>query len=147
MKVILARDIEKLGRTGEVVEVKDGYARNFLIPRGMAHLSTPGNLRLIEEGKRLKELRAKKELNQAEKLANKIKSISLTVAKEAGPDDKLFGSVTTIDISEALAEENIQIDKYDVLLEEPIKELGIFHVTIKLHPEVSTQVKVWVVKK
>jgi len=147
MKVILSKDVDKLGKAGEVVETKSGYARNFLIPQGIARPTTPGNLRLIEEEQKLKEQRAKKELTQAEKLASKIGTISCTIAKEAGPDDKLFGAITTLDVVDALADENIKIDKHDVLLEEPIKELGIFHVEIKLHPQVIAKVKIWVVKK
>jgi len=147
MKVILSKDVDKLGKAGEVVETKSGYARNFLIPQGIARPTTAGNLRLIEEEQKLKEQRAKKELTQAEKLANKIQTISCTIAKEAGPDDKLFGAITTLDVVDALADENIKIDKHDVLLDEPIKELGIFHVEIKLHPEVTAKVKIWVVKK
>ena len=147
MKVILIEDVQKLGTMGEIVQVKDGYARNFLFPRKLAKSATDSNLKIIEGIKRKKVTALAKEKKLAEELRDKILLVSCTIATEAGEDDKLFGSVTAQDVALAFKEEGFSIDKRKIVLEEPIKKLGVYHVTVKFHPEVTGEVKVWVVKK
>ncbi len=147
MKVILREDADKLGKTGDVVEVKDGYARNFLIPKKMALESTPGSLKIIEENKKIALLRQNREKREAEAVGKRLASISCTVVVKTGEADKLFGSVTANDISRVLENEGLKIDKRQILLEDPIKELGVYQVPVKLHQDVTTQLKVWVVKE
>jgi large subunit ribosomal protein L9 len=147
MRVILRKDHDKLGHIGSVVDVKDGYARNFLIPHGIAYPASDGSVRALEEEKRQAERRAVKEKKTAEKLAGDLSKISLTITMKAGEDDKLFGSVTSQMIAEALKEQGIEIDKRTVELEEPIKSLGVHEVNVKLAHSVSGVVKVWVVRE
>jgi large subunit ribosomal protein L9 len=147
MKVILRSDVERLGSAGDVVSVAAGYARNFLMPRGFAAAATDENVKLIAvEKKRVvkDQVRLKEE---AEALAKELEKISLTISKQSGEEDKLFGSVTNMEIAEALAKENHEIDKRKIILEEPIKALGIYTVPIKIHTEVTANVKLWVVKE
>lgn len=147
MKVILKQDVKKLGSFGEVVDVKDGYARNYLLPKGMVWPDSEGYRAKVEELKHKIELTREKEREAAEAMAEKLKDVSVTVEVEVGEDEKLFGSVTNIDIAEKLKEEGIDIDKKNIVIEEPIKELGVYKVDIDLHPEVESACKVWVVKK
>ena len=147
MKVILIEDVQKLGAMGEIIQVKNGYARNFLFPRKLAKPATDSNLKIIEGIKRKKVTALAKEKKLAEELRDKILLVSCTIATEAGEDDKLFGSVTAQDVALAFKEEGFSIDKRKIILEEPIKKLGVYHVTVKLHPEVTGEVKVWVVKR
>lgn len=146
MKVILVKDIDKLGKSGQTVKVSDGYARNYLIPQKIALEANKANEKVFLDLKKKaeqKELRAKKE---AEELGEKIRGLSCTIVRQAGEEEKLYGSVTNMDIAAALQQEGLHIDKKKVLLDEPIKALGVFYVPIKLHPEVTTELKVWVVK-
>ncbi|MBM3245935.1 MAG: 50S ribosomal protein L9 [Candidatus Omnitrophica bacterium] len=148
MEVILNQDVAKIGRSGQVVKVKDGFARNFLIPNGLAVPLTPANLKALEQQKQKKTLQLEKAKKEAEELKEKIAGLSLTLtvlAKEEG--EELYGSVTAPDIAAALREEGLEIDKNSIIIEEPIKSLGIYEVPVKLHPEVEAKVKVWVVKK
>lgn len=147
MKVILTEDVNDLGSMGEIVQVRDGYARNFLFPKKLARPATDSNLKIIEEIKKKKALALTKEKRLAEELREKLAVFSCTVPVEAGEDDKLFGSVTAQDIAATFEEEGFSIDKRKIILEEPIKKLGIYHITVRLHPEVTVDVKVWVVKK
>ena len=147
MKVILIEDVSKLGSMGDVVQVKNGHARNFLFPRKLASPATDSNLKLIDEIKKKKALALTKEKKNAETLREKLSLASCTIAVEAGDDDRLFGSVTTQDIAQAFEDEGLSIDKRKIVIEEPIKKLGVYHVAVKLHPEVSGEVKVWVVKR
>ncbi len=147
MKIILKEKIEDLGNIGEAVEVKDGYARNFLIPKGLALEANPKNLKVLEHEKRMREAAKKKEKEGAVTLAEKLKEISCTVKVKAGEDDRIFGSVTPLDIKRALDSQGIDIDKRNISIEENIKTLGIYHALIRLHPEVETKIKVWVVKE
>lgn len=146
MKVILKEDIESLGRMGDVVEVAPGYARNFLIPKKKALEATAKNLKTIEHQKKLLADQMKREKKEAEALAARINESSITIPVQVGEEEKLFGSVTNKDIGDALAKEGIEVDKHKILLEKPIKELGIFTIPIKLHPEVTANLKVWIVK-
>jgi len=147
MKVILTEDVPHLGTAGNLLKVKDGYARNFLIPQGKAVTATTHNVRQLEHQKQQVQARLNKIQREAEQLARRIESVSCTVAKAAGEEDKLFGSVTAADIQASLKNEGIDIDRKKILLEEPIKSLGIFTIPVKLHPAVTAHVKLWVVKE
>jgi len=147
MKVILLQPVSGLGNTGETVMVKDGYARNFLIPNKLALPASAATARQLEHQKRLIETRLVQERKQAEEDAQKLASISCTVERHVGEEDKLFGSVTTRDIAQALLDEGFQIEHHQIVLEEAIKFLGVYHVPVRLNQEVETKVKVWVVAK
>lgn len=147
MKIILRKDHEKLGKVGEIVEVKNGYARNYLIPRKIAFAATEGNLRALEEEKQQHIDRQKKELLHAQKIATQLDKVSITLKVKVGEDERLFGSVTSQNISDALSERGITVDKRIIELDEPIKALGIYTVNVKLHSEVTGKVKVWVVRE
>ena len=147
MKVILKQKIENLGKIGNVIEVKDGYARNFLLSKGLALEANPKNLKILEHEKRMREAAKKKEKDQAVILAQKLKDISCTVKVRAGEDDRIFGSVTPLDIKRALDNQGIDVDKRSISLVDNIKTLGIYHALIRLHSEVEAKIKVWVVKE
>ncbi len=146
MKVILKQDHQKLGRIGDTVSVKDGYAMNYLIPNHIAMKATPSNLRVLEELKKQREKKLKKEISDAETMAAELAKLTLEIKAKTGEDEKIFGSVNAQIISEALVQKGFNIDKKHVILEEPIKKLGIFTVEIKLHNNVKTTIKVWVIE-
>ncbi len=146
MQIILQEDVEKLGTRGQVVEVAEGYARNFLLPRKLALEASAGNLKRLEK---MRAVFAKKEAVEradAQKLAELLGTVSLEFTRRAGENDQLFGSVTAADVSEALAAQGYTVDKRKVVLPEPIKVVGEFQVPVKLHREVGANVKL-VVKK
>jgi large subunit ribosomal protein L9 len=147
MEVILSRDVEKLGQSGSVVKVKEGYARNFLIPKGLAIPLTPANLKKLEQDKQRKSLELEKAKKEAELLRDKLASFSLTITALAQEEDKLYGSVSAHDVAIALKDEGFQIDTECINLDEPLKSLGIYEIPLKLHPEVLAKIKVWIVKK
>ncbi len=147
MKVILAQDVETLGKIGEVVQVKEGFARNFLIPRKKAYIATDQNLKKIEQEKAKRQAESQKMKQAAEEFASKISGVSVTVNVEVNDIDKLYGAVSEVDIAKALKEEGLDIDKKQILLEKPIEELGIFEVEVRVHPEVIAKIRVWVTKK
>jgi len=147
MKIILKENVEKLGDKNEIVDVKDGYARNYLFPKNWALKATKSNVNVIEELDRVKEKKEKSVIRTAQKLADKLKNISITVSTEAGEDEKIFGSVTTQQIAELLDEKGFKIDKHQIIIETPIKNLGVFNISIKIHKEITAEVKLWVVKK
>lgn len=147
MKVILKDDVEKLGKCGEVVEVKDGYGRNFLIARNLAIPATKGHLRAIQEVTKQKETRDLKKKRQEEKLKIQLEKISCTAEVRVGEEDRVFGSVTAQDISELLKEKGFEISRHKISLEAPIKALGVYTVAIKVSSDVLANLKVWVVKK
>jgi large subunit ribosomal protein L9 len=147
MRIVLREDVENLGRRGEVVKVADGYARNFLLPKGKALPASEGNLKTIEREKRRFIVRQAKDRQEAEEVARRIAGISCTIVRKVGENDALYGSVTAGDVAEHLAREGISIDKRRIQIDEPIKSLGIYTVPVRLHPEVSAEVKVWVVKE
>ena len=147
MEVLLKKDFDKLGKKGELVKVKSGYGRNYLIPQGIAVVASKGNISVIEEERILEVKREEKRKKAAEELSNKIKKVSVTIVRHAGEGDKLYGSVTNMDVADALKSEGLELDKKDVLLDEPIKALGVYDVQVSLHPEVTSEVKVWVVKE
>jgi len=147
MKIILKKDVEKLGKAGDVVSVKDGYGRNYLIPQGLGIGATRSNMKIVDELKSNEDRKAKKAETAAKNLAKKLKDISVTAAVKTGEDDKLFGAVTAQIIAELIAEKGIEVNKHDILLEEPIKELGVYDVPVKLGAGVKAEIKVWVVKE
>jgi large subunit ribosomal protein L9 len=146
MKVILRDDVKNVGKMGQVIDVADGYARNYLVPRGLAIEANTKNIKSLEHEKRIIGEKAKKIKNSAEDLADKISTITLTIKANAGEEGKLFGSVTTMDIAELLKNEGIEIDKKKISLDEPIKRLGSYSVNVKVHPEISAQLAVEVVQ-
>jgi large subunit ribosomal protein L9 len=146
MKVILMQDVDKIGKIGQVVDVKMGYATNFLIPKGLAKVSNEANMRLVEGIKLKAQRMAEKEKKQSQEFSDKLAGISCTVTMQVGPDGKFYGSVTPADIQKALESEGIQVDKKAISIEEPIEKLGVYHVSIRVHPEVQAKVKVWVVE-
>jgi len=147
MRIVLKEDIENLGRRGEIVQVAEGYARNFLLPKGKALLATDGNLKVIDREKRRYQVRVAKEKEEMEALARRIAGLSCTLVRKVGENDQLYGSVTGSDIADCLEKEGIAIDKRRIQLQDPIRTLGIYNVPVKLHPEVRAEVKVWVVKE
>lgn len=148
MKVILRQNIETLGNMGEVVTVKDGYARNYLLPRGMAYVATEGNMQVLEQERKRLQVKMNRELKDAEALAAQLEKHenAITIPMQVGEEDKLFGSVTKEMIAEKLAEKGFNIDRRKIEIDEPIKVLGIYTVKIKLHTDVMAKVKVWVVR-
>jgi large subunit ribosomal protein L9 len=146
MKVILKEDVDHLGKMGALVEVKDGFARNFLLPNRKAVLATDKNTKELEHERKVIDVKLKKIRKEAEGLGEKIQAVTLHIQVQAGEEDKLFGSVTAQDIVDALEKESITIDKKKILLEKPLKELGIFPVPIKLHSDVIANLKVSVEK-
>lgn len=146
MKVILRENFEPLGNIGDIVDVKDGYARNYLIPKKIVFTATEGNLRALEEEKKRLSLKIQKERKAAEKLATELEKISISIPIQVGEEDKIFGTVTTQMIADSLKEKGFEIDKRKIEIEQQIKTLGIYNVTIQLHTEVSCKVKLWVVR-
>jgi len=147
MQVILLEDVPSLGKAGEQVKVSDGYGRNYLIPKKKAILATQKSLKVLEHQKRQVQQRMGKTKKDAEKIAEQIGILSCTFAKTVGESGKLFGSVTSMEIESYLKENGIGVDRKKILLDEPIKNLGMFTVPIKLHPEVTAQLKIWVVRE
>ena len=147
MNVILSKDVENLGKIGDVLKVKDGFARNYLFPEKLAYPATEANLKKIEQHKiKTAALDAQKK-KEAEGLAEKLSKVSCTVTVEVNDLEKLYGSVTEADIAKALEVEGFSIDKKSIVLEKPIESLGIFDVDIKLYPEVVAKIRLWVAKK
>ncbi len=146
-EVILAEDVVKLGKIGDVVKVKDGFARNFLIPQKKAYLATAQNLKKIEQQKAKKLAAEEKIKKEAEELAQKLAKVSCTLTVEVNDLDKLYGAIAESDIIKAIEQEGHIIDKKMIALEKPIDELGIFEVPIALHPQVVAKVRLWVTKK
>lgn len=147
MKVILTQTINMLGKAGDCVAVKDGYARNYLFPKNLAKEATPGNIKALESLKKKQAIEDEKNLNEAKALADKISSLSITIRAKAGEEEKLFGAVTAEMISEALEAERISIDKKDILLDESIKKLGVYQAGVKIHPQVKATLRIWIVKE
>jgi large subunit ribosomal protein L9 len=147
MQVILLENVPSLGKAGDLVKVSDGYGRNYLIPQKKAILATEKSVKVIEHQRRQVQQRMEKGKKDAEKLGHRIEKLSCTFAKTVGESGKLFGSVTSMDIENYLKENGIEVDRKKISLEEPIKNLGMFTVPIKLHAEVTTHLKVWVVQE
>jgi len=145
MQVILREDIDNLGKIGDLVKVADGYARNFLVPGKKAIEATPKNLNAMNHAKKMVSDRIRKLKKEASDDADRIKSLSLTIKAKVGEEGKLFGSVTTMDIVEAMKAQGVVIDKRKIVLDEPIKRLGDFTITVKLHSDVTADFKVAVI--
>ena len=147
MQVILRDDLDNLGKSGEVVNVRPGYARNYLLPRGLAIKATAGDIVRVEHEKRVIATRTAKLAKEAQAEADKLSQVSVSIARATGEEDKLYGSVTSRDIAEALREQHVTIDAKKIHLDEPIKSLGMVEVPIRLGRGVNATIKVWVVKK
>jgi large subunit ribosomal protein L9 len=147
MKMILRETVENLGSPGDIVEVKRGYGSNFLLPRGLAFPATEANIDRVKIEKEREIAAKQKGLESARALAERLAAVSLNVQVAAGEDEKMFGSVTSIDIAKVLEQEGIEVERHDILLDEPIRELGVYTVKIRLHPEVEASVRIWIVKK
>ncbi len=147
MEVILKKDIKGIGKSGTVVKVKDGFARNYILPNGLGVAATSDNLAKLKQEQQFVSLKVRKDKEEAESLKGKLESLSLTIPVLTQEKDKLYGSITALEIYSALKDEGYDLDKNSVLLEEPIKSLGIYEIPVKLHPEVISKIKVWIVKK
>ncbi|MFC2134045.1 50S ribosomal protein L9 [Bacteroidota bacterium] len=147
MKVILRKNFEQLGQIGDVVEVKEGYALNYLIPRQIAYQANNGNIRALEEEKKQLVKKEAKYLDDAQKLASELENVSITIPVKVGEEDKIFGSVTNQMITDSLKEKGYEIDKRKIEISEPIKSLGIYSINVKLHSSVTAVVKTWVVRE
>jgi len=147
MEVILNQDVDRIGKAGVIVKVKDGFARNYLLPNKLAVPVTQANLKKIESEKQKKLRESEKAKSAAEELKNKIANLSLNIQVLTQEDDKLYGSITAQEVAHALKEEGFEIDKSAIMLEEPIKALGVYELPVKLHADISAKIKVWVVKK
>ena len=147
MEVILRQAVENLGKPGDVVKVSNGYARNFLLPRGVAFEATPGNLKRISQEKDRLEAAENERRSAAQGLAEKLEQVSLTFSARVGEEGKLFGSVTASDIAHQLEQQGFAIEKRQVDLHEPLKTLGVFRVPVRLHADVKPEIKVWVIKQ
>jgi large subunit ribosomal protein L9 len=147
MEVILRQSIENLGNPGDVVNVKSGYARNYLLPRGLAYEATSGNLkRIVAERQRLEAAESTRR-DSAKDLAKRIEEVSLTFSARVGEEGKLFGSITATDIAHQLEAQGVQVEKRQIDLHEPIKTLGVFQVPVRLHADVRPEIRVWVIKQ
>jgi large subunit ribosomal protein L9 len=147
MQVILLEDVLSLGKAGDRVKVADGYGRNFLIPQKKAIVSTEKNLKMLEHQKRDVQRKIEKKRKDIQKVAEEIENLSFSIARSVGESGKLFGSVTSMDIEAFLKERGIEIDRKKILLDEPIKSVGMYTVGVKLHPDVIAKLKVWVVQE
>ena len=148
VKLILVESIHRLGEAGDLVSVKPGFARNYLLPRGFAYEATSANVRQLEEDRRRAEQRAKRDFLEARRRSAQLEGVSLTFHAKAGEESKLFGSITSADIADRLGEQGLDfaIDRRQVDLPDPIKALGVYSVPIRLHAEVRPEIKVWVIK-
>lgn len=145
MKVILTQEVSNLGSIGEIVNVRNGYARNFLLPRGLAAVANEANQAQLAHHKRVLEKRREKALAEAKSLAAKIEKVSVTVAKQVGEDEKIFGSVTTGELEELLKAEGVDVSKKEISLLDEVKKVGVYSAQVKLHKDVVAKFKVWVV--
>jgi large subunit ribosomal protein L9 len=147
MDVILLEDVKNLGGRGDTVSVKQGYARNYLLPRKLALPATASGIRMMKEEERRREVRELKMHREAEELSKDLNKVSCTAEVQAGEDDRVFGAVTSADIAELLTAQGFDIDKRKVILEEPLKALGVYTIPVRLYKDVEAKVKVWVVKR
>ena len=147
MELILMEDVPSLGKVGDLVRVSEGYARNYLLPRKKAVRATAATLKAVERKQHSLEHKHDKLEQEAQELAQRIEEISCTITKPAGEEGKLFGAVTSADIEDALNGQGVSVDRKKIVLEEPIKNVGVYTVSLKLHPQVTAQLKLWVVKE
>ena len=146
MDVILLIDYDSLGKAGDIVKVKPGFARNMLIPKGIALRASSRNLAVAKQQRQITEMRIERERSQFEQLAKKISNMEITIEAQVGDEDKMFGSITNQDIQKSLKDKGIDVERSAIVLDEPIKSLGIYHVNIKISPEVNGDVKIYVIK-
>jgi large subunit ribosomal protein L9 len=147
MEIILRQAVENLGAPGDVVKVKSGYARNYLLPHGLAYEATPGNLKRIQQERDRLEAAENERRAAASTVAERLEQVSLTFSARVGEEGKLFGSVTSADIQQQLEAQGFHIEKRQIDLHEPIKALGVYRVPIRLHADVKPEVRVWVIKQ
>ena len=147
MEIILLEDVKGVGKRGDKLKVANGYARNFMIPNKLAVASTDAGAAIFGEAERQRKRRETKSRREAEEAAKKYANVSVHISVEVGEEDRLFGSVTSADIAESLREQGIEVDKRKILLEEPLRQLGVYTVPLKLFQDVEAKIKVWVVKK
>ena len=147
MEIILRQGVENLGKPGDVVKVKSGYARNYLLPRGLAYEATPGNLKRIQQERDRLEAAENERRTTAQGFAEALEQVSLTFSARVGEEGKLFGSVTGADIAQQLESQGFHIEKRQIDLHEPIKALGVYRVPIRLHADVKPEIRVWVIKQ
>lgn len=147
MEIILRQGVENLGKPGDVVKVKAGYARNYLLPHGLAYEATPGNLKRIQQERERLEAAENERRNSAQGYAEKLEQVSLTFSARVGEEGKLFGSVTAADIAQQLEAQGFHVEKRQIDLHEPIKALGVYRVPVRLHADVKPEVRVWVIKQ
>lgn len=147
MQIILTDNVVHLGKVGDVVKVKDGYARNYLLPRQLAMQATPGNIKRIEREKSKRLALYETNKKEAQQQADVLSKISLTVVVEVNDQEKLYGAVSETEILKAFEAEGQKVEKKTLVIEKPIEELGIFEVGVKLHPEVIAKIRLWVTKK
>ncbi len=146
MKLILKQDVDNLGESGEIVDVKDGYGRNYLIPKGFAIHATESTIRAVQEEKRQQSRKIEAKRENADKLAQQLAEVSVTISVKAGEDGKIFGTVTSQQLTDALNEKGFDLDRRKVTIDGDVKSLGEYTATVDLHAEVKAQVKFWVVK-
>lgn len=146
MKVILQEEVANLGSVGDVVDVADGYGRNYLLPRSLAVIADERNTHRLDHQRRLAAARQTKVLAAAKELAAKISGTAVSIKRQAGAEDKIFGSVTNQDVQEALAAQGVEVDRRNIVLSEPIRNIGVFQVPVKVHREVEASVKVYVIR-
>jgi len=147
MKVILRQDYETLGKIGDIIDVKNGFGLNFLIPRKIAYTALKGNIASLEEEKKSITKKSEHEIKAAESLASELEKVSVNIPVQVGEEDKIFGTVTSQMISDSLKEKGFEIDKRKIEIPEAIKSLGIYSVSVKLHTNVEAKIKVWVVRE
>ena len=146
MEVILRQAVDNLGHTGDIVQVSAGFARNFLLPRGLAYEATQGNKKRLEQERSRLEAAENERRGKAQELATKLEQVSLTFSARVGEEGKLFGSVTSADIATELEKQGLHVERRMIDLHDPIKSLGVYRVPVRLHADVKPEVKVWVIK-
>jgi len=146
VQVILRKEVANLGDAGDIVKVKPGYGRNYLIPRGLAIPATEGSVRQLEHHQRVADAIRRKNLAGARELKEKLEGTAVSIRRETGEDDKLFGAVTNRDVADALAAEGIEVDRRQIVLDDPIKSIGLFTVPVRLHRDVAANVRVYVIR-
>ncbi len=146
MRVILKQEVTNLGDAGDIVNVRPGYGRNFLIPRGLAIPATEGSIHQVEHQKRVADAIRRKNLAQAKELQGRLEGTAVSIRRETGEDDRLFGAVTNRDIADALQNEGIEVDRRAIVLDDPIKNIGLFTVPVRLHRDVTASVRVYVIR-
>ena len=147
MEIILRQGVENLGKPGDVVNVKAGYARNYLLPHGLAYEATPGNLKRIQQERDRLEAAENERRTNAQGIAERLEQVSLTFSARVGEEGKLFGSVTATDIAQQLESQGFHVEKRQIDLHEPIKALGVYRVPVRLHADVKPEIRVWVIKQ